>query len=72
MTHFLSISPQIVAVAPGSPMPSSEVEDFIAGRKREFSDTMYQAEFQRLISPEKDVSASSLGQNVLRNFGSLR
>lgn len=71
MTRTLSVSPQRVVVAPGHSAPTSEVEDLIAGRQREVSNFVYQAEFKRLVSGEKDVNAPALGQNVLRNLGPL-
>ncbi len=67
----LSVSPQTVIVAPGYAAPPSEVEDLIAGRKREGGNLVYQAVFKRLIRGEKDVEAAAVAQNLLGNGGPL-
>ena len=66
MRKSLSVSPQTVIVAPDD-VPPSEVEDLVAGRKRERSDLMYQAVFKRLVRGEKDIDATPVVQNYLRN-----
>ena len=71
MYRGLSVSPQTIIVAPGYPVPASEVEDLIAGRKREVADLMYQAVFKRLVRGEKDIDAAPVGQNVLGNGAPL-
>lgn len=42
---MLSISPQIVILAPGYPREPTEAEDMIAGRPRRKAVANYQAEF---------------------------
>jgi len=53
MKVILSVSPQRMVVAPGYSAPPSEVEDLIAGRKRESADPVYQALFMRLLRGEE-------------------
>jgi hypothetical protein len=53
MKVILSVSPQRMVVAPGYSAPPSEVEDLIAGRKRESADPVYQAVFMRLLRGEE-------------------
>lgn len=71
MSKFLSVSPQAVFVAPGYDVPTSEVEDLIAGREREGGKVMYQAIFKSLLRGEKDVNATAVGQNLFGNGSPL-
>jgi len=72
MRKSLSVSPQTVIVAPGYDVPASEVEDLIAGRKRERANLVYQAIFKRLLRGEKDIETAAVAQNLWGNGGPLR
>jgi hypothetical protein len=61
MRRSLSVSPQTILMAPGYESAPSEVEDLIAGRKRESGDLIYQAVFKRLVRGEKDLSGFPVG-----------
>ena len=71
MLRSFSVSPQTILLAPGYATPPSEVEDLIAGRKRESGDFIYQAVFKRLVRGEKDLDGFAVGQNLFGNGGPL-
>jgi len=71
MIRTLSVSPQRMVVAPGYSAPPSEVEDLIAGRRRESADLVHQTVFMRLFRGEDSVDAASTPYGFLRNASPL-